>query len=304
MATLREIKRRIVSVRSTAKITQAMKMVAAAKLRRAQDAIIAARPYSRALEALLKDLLRSASPETTASPLLFGRKVEPKKDRVLLVIITSDRGLAGAFNSGLIKFAENRMRTTYAEHMASGRLGIMTVGRRGNDYFTKRGYNVVRRHVGIFTRLEFDTAQLIRREATDLFSQGDYDRVELIYNEFKSVISQKPSAERLLPILDAQEVTDQHGHHVEPAFDYIYEPQPAFLLDALTPKHLEIMIWRSLLESNAAEQGARMTAMDSATKNAKDLVTSLQLQYNKARQAAITKEILEIVGGAEALAKG
>jgi F-type H+-transporting ATPase subunit gamma len=303
MATLREIKRRIVGVRSTAKITQAMKMVAAAKLRRAQDSIIAARPYSRVLENLLKDLLKGADPETIQSPLLFGRPVDPKNERVLLIVITSDRGLAGAFNSGLIKFTEARIRETYAEHRRTGRLSLITVGRRGSDYFGKREYNVINKHVGIFSKLDFDSAREIRREAVELFSRGDFDKVEIIYNEFKSVISQKPSAERLLPVLEAKTKVDA-THTEEAAFDYIYEPNPAYLLNVLTPKHLETMVWRALLESNAAEQGARMTAMDSATKNAKDLVSSLQLQYNKARQAAITKEILEIVGGAEALSKG
>jgi F-type H+-transporting ATPase subunit gamma len=303
MATLREIKRRIVGVRSTAKITQAMKMVAAAKLRRAQDSIIAARPYSRALEALLKDLLTNVDPESIQSPLLFGRPVAPANEHVLLIVITSDRGLAGAFNAGLIRFAEARIRETYGDHMRTDRLSLITVGRRGTDYFVKREYNILEKFVGVFTKLDFETARELRRTAVDAFSRGDFDRVEIIYNEFKSVITQKPSAEKLLPILETNK--DDHGGTASyhPAKDYIYEPSPAHLLEGLTPKHLETMLWKALLESNAAEQGARMTAMDSATKNAKDLVSSLQLQYNKARQAAITKEILEIVGGAEALAK-
>ncbi|HET6512875.1 MAG TPA: ATP synthase F1 subunit gamma [Candidatus Kapabacteria bacterium] len=303
MATLREIKRRIVGVRSTAKITQAMKMVAAAKLRRAQDSIIAARPYSRALEVLLKDLLSNVDPESIQSPLLFGRPVTPANERVLLIIITSDRGLAGAFNAGLIRFAEARIRDTYSEHLRTNRLSMITVGRRGTDYFSKRNYNIIEKFVGIFSKLDFETARELRRLAVDQFSRGDFDRVELVYNEFKSVISQKPSADNLLPILESNK--DDHGGTASyhPEKDYIYEPSPAHLLEGLTPKHLDTMIWKALLESNAAEQGARMTAMDSATKNAKDLVNSLQLQYNKARQAAITKEILEIVGGAEALAK-
>lgn len=304
MATLREIKRRIVGIRSTAKITQAMKMVAAAKLRRAQDSIIAARPYTKSLEILLKDLLRSASPETATSPLLFGRKTQPNKDRVLMIVITSDRGLAGAFNAGLIRFAEARIRETYSAHRADGRLGIITVGRRGTDYFSKRDFNVVNSHVGIFTKLDFQTARELRLEASELFNRGDYDVVEILFNEFKSVIQQRPVADRMLPVLDPNETTELAQGNKDMGTDYIYEPNPAYLLDALTPKHLEIKIWRALLESNAAEQGARMTAMDSATKNARDLASALQLQYNKARQAAITKEILEIVGGAEALAKG
>jgi F-type H+-transporting ATPase subunit gamma len=303
MATLREIKRRIIGVRSTAKITQAMKMVAAAKLRRAQDLIIAARPYSRALENLLKDLLKSTDPETLQSPLLFGRPTDPAKERVLMIVITSDRGLAGAFNSGLLKFTEARIRDVYSEHMRTNRVGIIAVGRRGTDYFTKREYPVVNKFVGIFSKLQFETARELRREAVELFSRGDFDKVEIIYNEFKSVLSQKPSATRMLPVLDSKKNIDDRNHEGEPSLDYIYEPDPAYLLSVLTPQHLETKVWSALLESNAAEQGARMTAMDSATKNAKDLVSALQLQYNKARQAAITKEILEIVGGAEALSK-
>jgi F-type H+-transporting ATPase subunit gamma len=302
MATLREIKNRIVGFKSTAKITQAMKMVAAAKLRRAQDSINAARPYSRALEALLKDLLRSAEEETGKSPLLYGRQdLSQAEQRVLMIVVTSDRGLAGAFNSGLIRFAEARIRDEYEHHLSGKRLDILTVGRRGTDYFVKRNFPVVNRFVGIFTKLEFATAKDITQFATEQFNQGAYDRVEILFNEFKSVVSQRPVAERVLPVLDESQINE--GGPAETNIEYIYEPEPAAILDVLVPKHLETMVWKALLESNAAEQGARMTAMDAATRNAKDLVSSLQLQYNKARQAAITKEILEIVGGAEALAK-
>ncbi len=299
MATLREIRRRIAGVRSTAKITQAMKMVAAAKLRRAQDSINAARPYARALEGLLKDLLQSASLESAQSPLLIGRPRD-EKERVVLVVVTSDRGLAGAFNSNLLKFTEARIRDQFAQHKESGRLSIVALGRRATDYFTKRGYTVVGKYPGIFSKLEFDTARTITLFVTNLYNRGEADRVEIIFNEFRSVVSQKPTAERLLPVLDPSGFVE--GHKTER--DYIYEPDPISILNVLVPRHLETMLWRSMLESNAAEQGARMTAMDSATRNAKDLASALQLSFNKARQAAITKEILEIVGGAEALAKG
>jgi F-type H+-transporting ATPase subunit gamma len=298
MATLREIKRRIAGVRSTAKITQAMKMVAAAKLRRAQDSINAARPYARALEGLLKDLLQSASLESTSSPLLIGRPRD-EKERVVLVVVTSDRGLAGAFNSNLLKFTEARIRDQFAQHKESGRLSVVPIGRKATDYFTKRGYSVAEKYPGIFSKLEFDTARTITLFVTSLYNRGEADRVEIIFNEFRSVVSQKPSAERLLPVLDPSGFVE--GHKTER--DYIYEPDPISILNVLVPRHLETMLWRSMLESNAAEQGARMTAMDSATRNAKDLAAALQLSFNKARQAAITKEILEIVGGAEALAK-
>jgi F-type H+-transporting ATPase subunit gamma len=302
MATLREIKRRIGSFKSMSKITQAMKMVAAAKLRRAQDAINAARPYSRALEALLKDLLRSSAQEAGRSPLLYGRAEMPEGgEKVLMVVISSDRGLAGGFNAGLIRFAEARIRDSYAHHLKSGRFSMITVGRRATDHFTKRQYPIVNKYVGIFTKLEFDTARTIADDAIDRFNHGAFDRVEILYNEFKSVVTSRPVAERFLPVLDVAQ--QSQGGPSETTIEYIYEPDPTAILDVLTPKHLNTMFWKALLESNAAEQGARMTAMDSATKNAKDLVSSLQLSYNKARQAAITKEILEIVGGAEALSK-
>jgi F-type H+-transporting ATPase subunit gamma len=301
MATLREIRRRIVGVKSTAKITQAMKMVAAAKLRRAQDAINAARPYSRALEGLLKDLLRGSTDDNARSAMLYGReRLDPAAERVLLIVVSSDRGLAGAFNSNLLKFTEARIRAQYAAHQESGRLKLITVGRRSSDYFTKRQYQFVNKYPGVFTKLDFDTARSITLEAIELFNRGEADKIEIIFNEFKSVVSQKPVAERLLPVLDPSGFVEGG---VEEQIDYIYEPDPISIINVLVPRHLETMVWKSLLESNAAEQGARMTAMDSATRNAKDLVNALQLSFNKARQAAITKEILEIVGGAEALAK-
>ncbi len=305
MATLREIRRRITGIKATAKITQAMKMVAAAKLRRAQDLMIAARPYSRALDGLLKDLLSNAGDEIVKSPVLFGRTQgraqEADSDNVLMIIVSSDRGSAGAFNANIFRFAENRMRELYGKHLESGRLGIITVGRRGSEYFAKRNYKIVESHIGIFNKLDFSTAQQLVAKVTELFNNAEYDTIEVVYNEFKSVIAQRQVAERLLPVLDREQlVATQHSRA---SFEYIYEPDPSEILDVLVPRHLETQVWKSLIESNAAEQGARMTAMDSATKNAKDLISTLQLSYNKARQAAITKEILEIVGGAEALSQ-
>ncbi|MEI8135605.1 MAG: ATP synthase F1 subunit gamma [bacterium] len=303
MATLREIKRRIGGFKSTLKITQAMKMVAAAKLRRAQDAMISARPYSKALDGLLKDLLRSAGDEIVQSPMLFGRHLEDKQtEKVLLIIVSSDRGLAGAFNTNIIKFAEARMRDLYSTHLATNRLSLITVGRRATDYFSKRSYNIIDKHVGVFTKIDFGTAKTIAEKVTALFGDAEYDKIELIYNEFKSVIAQRQTADRLLPVLERSKLAE--AKLASSNIEYIYEPEPAEILNVLVPRHLETQLWKSLLESNAAEQGARMTAMDSAAKNAKDLISKFQLFYNKARQAAITKEILEIVGGAEALTKG
>ncbi len=303
MATLREIRRRLGGFRSMVKITQAMKMVAAAKLRRAQDAMISARPYSRALDALLKDLLASAGDEIAQSPMLFGRQLaDPNTEKVLLIIVSSDRGLAGAFNANIIKFAEARIREVYPDHLSSKRLSLITVGRRSTDHFSRRGYDIIEKHIGIFTKLNFSTAKSIAEKATELFANAEYDKIELIYNEFKSIITQRQTADRLLPVLDRSKLGETQKRTT--TFEYIYEPEPAEILNVLVPRQLETQMWKSLLESNAAEQGARMTAMDSATKNAKDLIKALQLSYNKARQAAITKEILEIVGGAEALTKG
>lgn len=303
MATLREIRRRIASVKATSKITQAMKMVAAAKLRRAQDAMIAARPYSKALDGLLKDLLSSAGEEIAQSPVLFGRHLaDQNTEKVILIIVSSDRGLAGAFNANIIKFAESRIREMYSEHLKSKRLSLITVGRRSTDHFSKRGYDIIEKHIGVFTKIDFSTAKAVADRAAELFGNAEYDKIELIYNEFKSVITQRQTADRLLPVLDRSTLAGAQKRKT--TFEYIYEPEPAEILNVLVPRQLETQVWKSLLESNAAEQGARMTAMDSATKNAKDLISALQLSYNKARQAAITKEILEIVGGAEALTKG
>src|SRR5439155_2713436 len=167
---------------------------------------------------------------------------------------------------------------------------------------SKRQYDIIEKHVGIFTKLDFSTAKVIAEKASALFADAEYDKIELIYNEFKSVIAQRQTADRLLPVLDRSKIEETRKG--KPAFEYIYEPEPAEILNVLVPRHLETQVWKSLLESNAAEQGARMTAMDSAAKNARDLIKKFQLFYNKARQAAITKEILEIVGGAEALTKG
>ena len=264
MATLREIRRRISSVKATSKITQAMKMVAAAKLRRAQDAMISARPYSKALDGLLKDLLSSAGEEIAQSPVLFGRHLEnPNSEKVLLIIVSSDRGLAGAFNANIIKFAEARIREVYPEHFKSKRLSLITVGRRSTDYFSKRGYHIIEKHIGIFSKLDFSTAKAIADKSAQLFANADYDKIELIYNEFKSVITQRQTADRILPVLDRGKLKEAQKRTT--TFEYIYEPEPAEILNVLVPRQLETQVWKSLLESNAAEQGARMTAMDSAT---------------------------------------
>ncbi len=290
MAKYREIRNRIHGIDNTAKITQAMKMVAAAKLRRAQDGIIAARPYGQKLRQLLQFLATNI--ETTGNPLLEEREV----GRVCLVVVAADRGLCGAFNSNVFRTLATHIRNNYGDFQAAGRLDLICVGKRAVDFFARRGFNVIANYPGIFGSLDFAQAQQIVSLVSHGFLQQEYDRVEIIYNEFKSVARQNVAVMQLLPIPRIEkEKSEGRGQ------DYIFEPSHDELLDALLPKHLNTQMWNVLLESNAAEQGARMTAMENATKNAKDLVKSLKRSYNQARQAAITKEILEIVSGAEAL---
>lgn len=296
MATLREIRRRIVGVKNTQKITNAMKMVAAAKLRRAQEGILAARPYARKIGELLRRLVSQVDP--SLNPLLTEREV----NSVALVVVTADRGLCGAFNTNIIKAAEHEIRTRYPEEMKSGALRLMTVGKKGTEYFSKRGYNIYSKHVGVFGSLQFGSARSIMDGLITGYQNGDFDKVVVIYNEFKSVIQQRIVIEQLLPI-PPEETRPETATHPRSQVEYIYEPSSREIIESLVPKHLNFQMWRILLESNAAEFGAKMTAMDNATENAKELIRSLSLSFNNARQAAITKELLEIVAGAEALKK-
>ncbi|MCE2502480.1 MAG: ATP synthase F1 subunit gamma [Chlorobi bacterium] len=294
MGQYRKIRTRIRGVQNTAKITQAMKMVAAAKLRRAQDAIIQARPYAGKLREILGHLAESM--ETAISPYFQQRETH----RVGIVVVTADRGLCGPFNSNVLKAAQHRVRNTYGEVNKAGAVELICVGKRSVDFFDKRGYNVVNKYPGIFNDLNFAVAQKIVGEIQDKFLEGHYDKVELIHNEFRSVIRQKIAVNQFLPvepIVSGERAKTASGYNIE----YIFEPSSVELLNALIPKHLNTQMWNGLLESNAAEHGARMTAMDNATRNAKDLARDLKLEYNKARQAAITTEILEIVSGANAL---
>lgn len=295
MATLREIRRRIAGVRRTQQITRAMKMVAASKLRRAQDNIFAARPYARKLNELLRHLTVKVDPQL--HPLLHPREVK----QVALIVVTSDRGLCGAFNANVIRAATEQIETVYKDFNEAGRLRIIPIGKKGFDFFSKRYLAVTAKHVGIFSHLNFHHAQQIIREVVDVYLLREIDKVEVVYNEFKSVLRQNVVIEQLLPI-PPEEISPPPGkRRLQPQIDYIYEPNCPDLLNVLIPKHLNFQMWRILLESNAAEQGARMTAMDNATENANELIELLRLHYNKARQAAITKELLEIVTGAEAL---
>lgn len=290
MGSLREIRGRIVGVKKTQKITKAMKMVAAAKLRRAQSNVVQARPYAGKMKELLQ--LLSANPATATNPFIAVRPV----NAVALVVVTADRGLCGAFNSNLVKLAERHIQGSYAALNAQGKLKLFCVGKKGADYFTKKGYTIAGKYIGVYNNLVFSEAQNVARDVLAGYRKGEFDQVEIIYNEFKSIAQQKAVIEQFLPIPKAEMELSTNR-----TVDYIYEPSDLAIMDSLVPKHLNFVVWKALLESNAAEQGARMAAMENATSNASELISTLQLSYNKARQASITSELLEIVGGAEAL---
>jgi F-type H+-transporting ATPase subunit gamma len=282
MPALIDIRRRIRSVKNTQQITKAMKMVSAAKLRRAQDAIFAARPYARKMMEVLQSL--AARAEERAHPLLAQREGL----RTLLVVVTADKGLCGGFNANIIRTAVRFLEDRRAEDV---RLDLM--GKRARDFFRRRPqYHIRSEQVGVFQSLRYPVAQSLAKELMDDYVSGRVDQVHLIYNEFKSVIQQRIVVERLLPI--ERKAIEPHAA----ALDYIYEPKPFLIFEELLPKHVEVQIWRALLESAAAEHGARMAAMDAATRNAGEMIDRLTLYMNKVRQAAITKEIIEVVSGA------
>ncbi len=284
MATLREIRRRINSISSTQQITRAMKMVAAAKLRKAQEKIFAARPYAYKIDEMIRHLITQL--ESVENPLLAIRPPQ----RITLVVVTSDRGLCGSFNSNIIK----RTLLQINEHRDK-EVSLICIGRKGYDFFRKRNYSIENHYINIFNQLEYLMAQEITAYLVQQYSQQKTDMVEVVYNEFKNAIQQTIIVEKYLPL-----TTEEFSGEMK-SVDYIFEPDKMILLDSLLPKHLNLQSWRILLESNTAEQGARMTAMESATDNAGELISDLTLHYNKVRQANITREISEIVGGAEAL---
>lgn len=286
MATLKEIKKRITAVKSTQKITKAMKMISATKLKKAQDRIIATRPYAFKMSELLSHLV--AASENIVNPLMKQREVKKR----LLVIISGDRGMCGSFNSNLLKYSANYLEERGRE------TPIITVGKKGSDYFVKRKYNVIKSYIHIFSNMNLSISNEIADYIVTGYLNNEFDLVEIIYNEFKSVVKQVVTKEQFLPL---SRPTETEGNDQA---DYIYEPSSKSILEELIPKHLKVQFWKTLLESNAAELGARMTAMELATKNAEDLIKYLNLLYNKARQEAITKELLEIVSGAEALKEG
>lgn len=297
MATLREIQRRVVGVKNTQKITKAMKMVAAAKLRRAQGALVSTRPYARKMNELLRHLVTKI--DLSIHPLLKEREVK----RVLLVVVSGDRGMCGAFNGNVIKAAIDHINSQY-QHLLKEPDGvrIVTVGKKSTDFFSKKNYNIYSKYTGIFGNLQFSNAQTIIQRVVDQYLKGEYDKVEVVYNEFKSVIQQRIVIEQVLPI-PPEQIQEAGDSRSLAQVDYIYEPSISDMINVLLPKHLVFQLWRILLESSTSEEGARMTAMNNATENAKELISELTLSYNKERQASITKELLEIVSGAEALKK-
>ena len=284
MATLRDIQRRIRSVQSTQKITKAMKLVAASKFRRAQERILAARPYATKMRELLEGLAGHSRDET--HPLLARRETGRKR----LVIITADKGLCGAFNSNILR---ESLRFLRGAEEASATLVV--VGKKARDFYRRRQFTVKTEMLGFFDRLAYSHAQELAGGLMQDYLAEDVDEVHLMYNEFRSVAVQRPVRQQLLPIEADSE--DDAG----PQEEYLYEPGPEAILDSLLPRHVTTQVFRALMESVAGEYGARMTAMESATKNAREMINLLTIQYNKARQERITKELLDIVGGAEAL---
>ena len=287
MPSLKSIKKRIASVKNTGQITKAMKMVSAAKLRRAQENVVAARPYAKKLSEVLERL--SGNVPADCSPLIQRRE---DSNKALLVVVTSDRGLCGGFNANLCKAADRFVK----EHKSAySELKIMALGKKGND-FMKRRHGVWKSHVNLLSALNYQTAALLAQEIIEGYIEGEYDEVHVVYNEFRSVMSQEITFSQLLPVTPPA----SDNEPVEPR-EYIYEPDQAELLAELLPKHIEVQIFKTLLETVAGDHGARMTAMDSASKNAKEMIGKLTLIYNRARQAAITKELMEIISGAESV---
>lgn len=291
MASVADIRKKINSVQNTQKITGAMKLVAASKLRRAEESIRAARPYAVEIGGLLRRVARrvSTAEGAAAHPLLEAYE-SPR--RVMVMVLTSDRGLCGGFNNNTLRMAENFIEENRYKW---DHLEIATLGRRGAEFFNKRKIAPVRNFPGVFDDLTFRAAQQIAEGLAEEYVTDDLDAVYVLYNEFKSVVSQVLRVERVLPVVEEELPEGEY------AAEYIFEPDMQQVLNTLVPRYVAVGVWRALLESWASEQGARMSAMDSASKNAKEMVDSLTLEFNRARQAAITRELMEIIGGAEAL---
>ena len=301
MPSLIDLRRRIRAVKNTQQITKAMKMVAASKLRRAQERIMNARPYAVQMQRVLHSV--ASRVDSSIHPLLTSRELRPDS-KTLVIVVTGDKGLAGSFNTNVIKAAG----AFVVETTTPVTLGL--IGRKGRDFFVRRGFPVLFELTNIFQRLRFEDAQAIAKAASEAFLSGDVDRVMLVYNEFRSVMSQRVVVDQLLPIARSDVDTAGAAPEVAPPppegdarsqIDYIYEPSPQEIFNLLLPRYVEVQVYRALLESNAAFFAAQMTAMDAATKNSAEMIGSLTLYMNKVRQAAITREIIEVVSGAEAL---
>jgi F-type H+-transporting ATPase subunit gamma len=286
MPNILDLRRRIRSVRNTRQITRAMKMVAGARLRRAQERILRARPYAAEIRGVLERVAARVDPsEQSAIPLLAVREVR----KALLVLVTADRGLCGAFNSNLVRAAHS-----YLEQNSGLEVSLLAVGRKGYDHFRKRPVPLVGEHINVFSKLEFSSAKAIAAQIIGLYSDAKVDAVDFLYNEFKSIMTQRVVVQRYLPVPPVKPAQEQH------LVDYIYEQPPVEIFGTLLPRYVESQVYRALLESQAAELAAKTTAMDSATRNASEMIDSLTLYMNRVRQAAITKEIIEIVSGAAA----
>lgn len=292
MANLKEVRIRIASVNTTQQITKAMKLVAASKLKRAQDRILQMRPYSEKLNEILSNIMSNLESGTNLS---FNKRREPK--RILIALITSDKGLCGGFNSNLIKTTRRLLTEDYAAQKKAGNVTILSVGKKGYDYFKKdKELQFITDNVGMMNKLTFQDSQKVSQLLMTNFAEEKYDIIELVYAKFVNAATQRFMVERFLPVSPPNAKT---GKKVKA--DYIFEPEKEQLLEELVPKILNTQFFKALLDTNASEHGARMVAMDSATNNANELIRQLKIQYNRERQAAITKEILEIVGGAAAL---
>jgi len=287
---LKEVRNRIQSVKSTQQITKAMKMVSAAKLRRAQEAIIQMRPYAQKLQEMLGNIVSNAEGDIKMT-LAAVRPVE----KVLVIVITSDRGLCGGYNSNLIKLAKQVIKEKYGTVSAKGNAELMTLGKKGYEHFSKNKFRVIDQYWHIFSDLSFENVAATSKFVRDLFTKGEVDAVELVYSEFKNAATQKFTVEQFLPV----KKTEKRKGEVKA--DFIFEPDKNTLIEELMPKILNTQLYKAILDAHASEHGARMTAMDKATENAEELLKSLKISYNRARQAAITTELTEIVSGAAAL---
>ena len=284
MATLRQLRTRVSSIQNIQKVTNAMQLVAAARMRKAQEDILAARPYAEKLDRILRRLSGSVAPDQ--HPMLIEREVR----RVAVAVIASDRGLCGGFNASVFRRA-----VTEISELEGVDTDVISVGRKARNYFGNRDYNVVQEHTDVFRNLEFGIASSIAQDLANRFVSGDVDRVLLVYSQFQSVAQQVPVVQQLLPIVPEAATEEEH------TTEFLFEPDPDRLLAALIPKQVNFQVWRAFLESNAGEQAARMQAMDNATKNAGDLIDELSREVNKVRQTAITLELMDIIGGAEAV---